>query len=67
MSMRYLGQSFDIHTGGVDLVFPHHEDEIAQSEAATGAPFVRYLAALRAPADGWRQDGQAQRQGQPSS
>ena len=41
MSMRYLGQSFDIHTGGVDLVFPHHEDEIAQSEAATGQPFVR--------------------------
>ena len=41
MSMRYLGQSFDIHTGGVDLVFPHHEDEIAQSEAATGAPFVK--------------------------
>ncbi len=41
MSMRYLGQSFDIHTGGVDLIFPHHEDEIAQSEAATGQPFVR--------------------------
>ena len=41
MSMRYLGPSFDIHTGGVDLVFPHHEDEIAQSEAATGLPFVR--------------------------
>ncbi len=41
MSMRYLGESFDIHTGGVDLVFPHHEDEIAQSEAATGVPFVR--------------------------
>ena len=40
MSMRYLGPSFDIHTGGVDLVFPHHEDEIAQSEAATGLPFV---------------------------
>ena len=40
MSMRYLGPSFDIHTGGVDLVFPHHEDEIAQSEAATGRPFV---------------------------
>jgi cysteinyl-tRNA synthetase len=40
MSMRYLGPSFDIHTGGVDLVFPHHEDEIAQSEAATGEPFV---------------------------
>ena len=41
MSMRYLGETFDIHTGGVDLVFPHHEDEIAQSEAATGRPFVR--------------------------
>jgi cysteinyl-tRNA synthetase len=40
MSMRHLGPSFDIHTGGVDLVFPHHEDEIAQSEAATGVPFV---------------------------
>jgi cysteinyl-tRNA synthetase len=40
MSMRYLGPSFDIHTGGVDLVFPHHEDEIAQSEAATGQRFV---------------------------
>ncbi len=41
MSMTHLGPSFDIHTGGVDLVFPHHEDEIAQSEAATGQPFVR--------------------------
>ena len=41
MSMRHLGPSFDIHTGGVDLIFPHHEDEIAQSEAATGEPFVR--------------------------
>jgi cysteinyl-tRNA synthetase len=41
MSMRYLGESFDVHTGGVDLVFPHHEDEIAQSEAATGREFVR--------------------------
>ena len=41
MAMRYLGPSFDIHTGGVDLVFPHHEDEIAQSEAATGEPFAR--------------------------
>ena len=40
MSMAHLGPSFDIHTGGVDLVFPHHEDEIAQSEAATGLPFV---------------------------
>ncbi len=42
MSMARLGESFDIHTGGEDLVFPHHEDEIAQSEAATGKPFVRY-------------------------
>jgi cysteinyl-tRNA synthetase len=41
MSMRYLGESFDIHTGGVDLIFPHHEDEIAQSEAATGKQFAR--------------------------
>jgi len=41
MSMQHLGESFDIHTGGVDLIFPHHEDEIAQSEAATGKPFVR--------------------------
>ncbi|NJD30057.1 MAG: cysteine--tRNA ligase [Chloroflexi bacterium] len=40
MSMQYLGASFDIHTGGVDLIFPHHEDEIAQSEAATGQRFV---------------------------
>ncbi|MEJ2007240.1 MAG: cysteine--tRNA ligase [Acidobacteriota bacterium] len=42
MSMKYLGETFDIHSGGVDLVFPHHENEIAQSEAATGKPFVRY-------------------------
>jgi cysteinyl-tRNA synthetase len=41
MSMKYLGESFDIHTGGIDLIFPHHENEIAQSEAATGVPFVR--------------------------
>jgi cysteinyl-tRNA synthetase len=42
MSMQELGETFDIHLGGVDLVFPHHEDEIAQSEGATGKPFVRY-------------------------
>jgi cysteinyl-tRNA synthetase len=42
MAMKYLGESFDIHTGGVDLVFPHHENEIAQSEGASGQPFVRY-------------------------
>jgi cysteinyl-tRNA synthetase len=41
MSMKYLGDTLDIHTGGVDLAFPHHENEIAQSEAATGKPFVR--------------------------
>jgi cysteinyl-tRNA synthetase len=41
MSMKYLGPSFDIHTGAVDNIFPHHENEIAQSEAATGLPFVR--------------------------
>ena len=41
MSMTHLGPSFDIHTGGVDLIFPHHEDEIAQSEAATGKTFVQ--------------------------
>ncbi len=42
MSMKYLSPSFDIHTGGIDNMFPHHEDEIAQSEAATGQPFARY-------------------------
>jgi cysteinyl-tRNA synthetase len=42
MSMKFLGETFDIHGGGKDLVFPHHENEIAQSEAATGRPFVRY-------------------------
>ncbi len=42
MSMKYLGESFDIHCGGIDNMFPHHENEIAQSEAATGKPFVKY-------------------------
>ena len=42
MAMKYLGETIDIHSGGVDLVFPHHENEIAQSEAATGKQFVRY-------------------------
>jgi cysteinyl-tRNA synthetase len=42
MAMAELGETFDIHAGGVDLIFPHHEDEIAQSEGATGKPFVRY-------------------------
>lgn len=42
MSMKYLGETFDIHLGGQDLIFPHHENEMAQSEGATGKPFVRY-------------------------
>jgi cysteinyl-tRNA synthetase len=42
MAMKYLGETFDVHTGGTDLIFPHHENEIAQSEAATGQPFARY-------------------------
>jgi cysteinyl-tRNA synthetase len=42
MAMEYLGESFDIHTGGVDNIFPHHVNEMAQSEAATGRPFARY-------------------------
>ena len=42
MSMKYLGETFDLHLGGIDLVFPHHENEIAQSEGATGKQFARY-------------------------
>jgi cysteinyl-tRNA synthetase len=42
MAMKYLGETLDIHTGGIDLAFPHHENEIAQSEAATGKQFVKY-------------------------
>ncbi len=42
MSMKFLGEEIDIHTGGVDLIFPHHENEIAQSEGATGKQFVKY-------------------------
>ncbi len=42
MSMKYLGESFDIHAGGEDLIFPHHENEIAQSEAMTGKPFAHF-------------------------
>ena len=41
MSMKYLGETFDLHTGGIDNLFPHHENEIAQAEAATGRPFVK--------------------------
>ncbi len=42
MSIKHLGESFDIHGGGADLIFPHHENELAQSEAFTGKPFVKY-------------------------
>jgi cysteinyl-tRNA synthetase len=53
MSMKYLGEHFDIHTGAVDNIFPHHENEIAQSEGATGHPFVEFwLHAEHLVADG---------------
>src|SRR2546430_9260511 len=42
MAMKYLGETLDIHCGGIDLIFPHHEDEIAQSEGSTGKPFSRF-------------------------
>lgn len=42
MSQKYLGDTFDIHGGGMDLKFPHHENEIAQSEGASGKPFAKY-------------------------
>ena len=42
MAMKYLGETLDIHAGGIDLTFPHHENEIAQSEAVTGKPFARF-------------------------
>ena len=61
----HLGQSFDIHTGGVDLIFPHHEDEIAQSEAATGKPFVRtWLHCAHLQMSGV-EDGEVDRQHRP--
>ena len=49
MSKKYLGDEIDIHAGGEDLIFPHHENEIAQSEAANGKPFCKILAAQRFP------------------
>ena len=53
MSMKYLGESFDIHTGGVDNIFPHHENEIAQSQGATGKPLARtWLHAAHLVVDG---------------
>ncbi|HEX9255541.1 MAG TPA: cysteine--tRNA ligase, partial [Candidatus Angelobacter sp.] len=47
MAMKYLGESFDIHLGGEDLIFPHHENEIAQSEALTGKPFAHFWMHVR--------------------
>ena len=47
MGMKHLGETLDIHGGGQDLIFPHHENEIAQSEAATGQPFARFWIAQR--------------------
>ncbi|MCX7703124.1 MAG: cysteine--tRNA ligase [Planctomycetota bacterium] len=47
MSIKYLGETFDIHTGGEDLIFPHHECEIAQAESSTGKPFVRFWLHVR--------------------
>ena len=62
MAMQYLGETFDIHGGGEDLIFPHHENEIAQTEGATGKPFVRYWMhnGLRQP--GRREDVEVARQ-----
>ena len=51
MAMKYLGETIDIHAGGIDLLFPHHENEIAQSEAATGCQFARYWLHLEHLAD----------------
>ena len=60
MSMKYLGETLDIHTGAVDNVFPHHENEIAQSEGATGKPFVQDVAPRRAPHRRRREDGEVE-------
>jgi cysteinyl-tRNA synthetase len=57
MAQRYLGETFDIHGGGVDLIFPHHENEIAQAEAATGEPFAR----------AWMHNGMVQFEGEKMS
>ena len=66
MSMKYLGESFDIHTGGVDLIFPHHENEIAQSEAATGKHFVNVWLHNAHLQMSRREDGSPRRQHRPS-
>ena len=70
MSLKLLGETFDIHGGGVDLIFPHHENEIAQSEAATGKPFAKYwlhngLTRVKTKAAGgeWRDEKMAKSRG----
>ena len=62
MAMRYLGDRFDIHTGGIDNVFPHHEDEIAQSAPLVGGRAGRPLGPRRVPADVRPEDGEVGRQ-----
>ena len=62
MSLHHLGDRFELHTGGVDNRFPHHEDEIAQSEGAVGHEVVEHVGARRAPADGQREDGEVRGQ-----
>ena len=62
MAHKYLGERFDIHTGGVDNVFPHHEDEIAQSEGSLRRTARQLLGAWAAPAGGRSQDGKIGRQ-----
>ena len=62
MSMKYLGETFDLHCGGVDLIFPHHENEIAQSECGTGQAVRPPLDARRAPAGRQRDDVEEQGQ-----
>ena len=62
MAMDLLGETLDLHCGGIDLVFPHHEDEIAQSEAATGQAVRARVVPRRVPAHGRREDGEARRQ-----
>ena len=62
MSMKYLGESFDIHCGGEDLIFPHHENEIAQSESLTGKAVRALLDACAVPAGRRREDVEVARQ-----
>ena len=62
MAMKYLGETLDIHGGGIDLIFPHHEDEIAQSEGATGKPFSRFWCHGEFLLTDGSQDGEAPRE-----